>query len=73
MLNILKVFLREWLSINVLKIYRYIFNVIYVKVLVYRYIFILVFVYVFENLCILIMIFREWILLINYYYYIYRG
>lgn len=65
MLNILKVFLREWLSINVLKIY--IFNVIYVKVLVYRYIFI------FENLSILIMIFREWILLINYYYYIYRG
>lgn len=66
MLNILKVFLREWLSINVLKIY--IFNVIYVKVLVYRYIFI------FENFFeILIMIFREWILLINYYYYIYRG
>lgn len=55
MLNILKVFLREWLSINVLKIY--IFNVIYVKVLVYRYKFVLVSVYVFESLSILFMIF----------------
>lgn len=69
MLNILKVSVREWSSINALKIY--ILNAIHVKVLVHRYIFISV--PVFENLSILIMIFREWILLINYHHYTYRG